>query len=271
MQRKETKKLEFLLTKDQLNQIIDVLNDLSSIDDNIVLKIDSNNFLMYCVATSGDDRASKNILAFKSFNYDTPSITTLKSELEGQIIFIIRDTKKTVTNLRNYLDYDDAIQCTITYDSINDLFFGDTIKFKNNKLKLNFNGGSPRDSNIKISLKSIQEKSTPELLEFKFNMSKIDYDKSRKMSLIEKDNDMIYFNIQGGKLSVAENRWALELMDIDYKNDDSFGDINVCIPKKYYKTAKCDDKGLDVEVYRSHIIINNNKASLMISRQMTLR
>lgn len=270
--KREIKKIEFVFSSEQLVTFLEKLTDLTAIDDYIVCKIDNTNFLMYSVATDAETKNTNTILAFKSFTFDTDTIITKKSEIPQQVIYILKDAKKTIRTLKNFADYNEPVSVVITYDVINDLNFGDMMKLKASKLKLNFGGGSPRDSNIKISLKSIKDKSTPETLEFKFNITKEDFDKARKMSLIETENEIIYFTVQNNELSIAENRWALKLQDLVYKNylgEES--DINISIKKKYFKSATCDKNGLDVEVYRTHLIINNDKSSLMISRQMTLR
>lgn len=262
--KRNIKKLDFCFTKEQLHTFIDKLTDLSAIDDYIVFKLDSEDFLIYSIATATEDKAKRTILAFKCFSFKTPEVITIKGDFDEKIIYIMKDVKKTIKSLRNYLDFDEAVSSSITYDTLNDLFFGDTIKFKNSKLKLNFQGGSPRDANTKVSLKSIQAKSTPDMLDFKFNISKDDFLKAKKMSLIESENDLVYFNIIDNELFVAENRWALKIQDI------TFEDINICIPKKYFKTATCDTVGIDVDVYRTHLIFNNDKSSLMIARQMSI-
>lgn len=269
--KRELKKLEFTFSRSQMLEFIDKLVDLSAIDDYIVCKIDESKFLLYGVATDVEDKAHKNILAFKCFSFNTKSIISPKADIAEQVVFIIKDTKKTIRSIKNYLDFDESITCTISYDALNDINIGDMLKMKNSKLKLNFNGGSPRDTNIKITMKAIIDKSTPDMLEFKFNINKEDFDKSKKMSLIETENDIIYFTVQDGELSVSENRWSLKLQDIVYKNQHGVeSDINISIPKKYYKNATCDENGLAVEVYKTHIIINNEKSTLMVSRQMTI-
>jgi hypothetical protein len=269
--KRELKKLDFSFSKEQLQKFIDKLSDLSAIDDYIVFKIDKKNFLIYTVASDPSDKNNRTILAFKSYTFDLSEIINIKNDLDEQIVYILKDTKKTLRNIRNFIEFDEIITCSITYDSINDINFGDCFKLKNSKLRLNFQGGSPRDSNIKISTNAIKEKSTPELMLFDFNITKEDFDKAKKLALIEVENDVIYFVVHDKELSIAENRWALKLCDFTYKDKSDVDlDINICIPKRFFKTATCDDKGLNVKIFQTHIIMDNEKSSLMISRQISL-
>lgn len=279
--KRDLKKFEFVLTKDALVSFVEKIDDLSIIDNYIVIKIDKENILLYSVATDPEDKNKKIILAFKSFSFKTDEIITFtkNSELDEQIIYILKDAKKTIRNLKMFFEYDDIINCSLTYDKLNDLYFCDNFNLKNKKIKQNFGGGTPMDSNFRINLQSIKDKSTADLMELKFNISKNDFTQAKKMSLIETENDVIYFFLRGKELSVAENRWALTIDDnftydrkkSELENEiDIDTDVNVCIPKKYFRTATCEDSGLDIEIYRSHILINNDKSNLMIARQMSL-
>jgi hypothetical protein len=261
--KRAIKKVEFIFSNEQMQLFIDKLSDLSAIDDYIVLKFNNNDLLLYTVATSAEDKMKKNILAFKSYKFNTNEIIKIKGDFEDNLIYIIKDAKKTIRTLRNFNEFNENVECTITYDELNEQFFGDNIKFKNSKLKLNFQGGSPRDSNTKITLGLIQDKSLPEFREFKFFLKKEDFLQAKKLSLIESENDIIYFNVINNELMIAENRWSLKIEDVNFE------DTSISIMKKYFKSATCEGDGIDIEVFPAHLIFNNKKSSLMISRQMS--
>lgn len=283
MAKRETKKLEFVITIEKLELFISKLTDLSAIDDFVVMKLNNEDTIIYSAAYTGNNNGSRtkeNILAFKNFIFKTEDIFTINTKIDTEINFIIKETKKTIKNIRNFMDLgmDELIKCRLSYDELNGFQFGDSLMFKNSKLKLDFPGGSPLDSDVNISKDLIEKAATKSKVEVKFVLSKDDYDKAKKMSYIEKDNEIIYFTIYENELRVGENRWSLKLQDYQYveeikdANDVVIGtkelELSASIHKKYFKTITCGDEGINVDIYATHLLLNNNESTLLISRQM---
>lgn len=263
--KREINKFKFSFTTEQLDKVLVKMRDLATIDDNLVFKFNKENLLIYSLATGEHDNNNKNINAFKNFIFKTEDIITPKDDLgEQTITYIMNDTKKIAKNIKHFLDYEEDINCEITYDKINNYNFGDYFKFKTKKLKMNFQGGRPTDTNIDINKNLIEQVSDENNLSFEFNIPKGDFEKSKKLSYIEKENDVMYFIVKDGKINLGEHRWSMEVGESDSEDD------NIAFPKKYFKSATCEGEEIKVSIYKTHLVFDNFNSSLLISREVTI-
>jgi hypothetical protein len=280
MAKRETKKIEFILTLKNLELFISKLVDLAAIDDFLVLKVNNEDTIIYSAAYGGNNNRSKdNILAFKNYIFKTQEIFTINTNIDREINFIIKEAKKTIKNLKTFMDLeiDELINCRLSYDELNGFYFGDSLLFKNSKLKLDFPGGSPIDTDITISKNLIERATNKSQIDVSFVLTKDDFIKAKKMSYIEKDNEIIYFTLYNNEIRIGENRWSLKLQDYNYIEEikDENGvvlkttnlELNASIHKKYFKTITCGDAGINVDIYATHLLLNNNESTLLISRQ----
>jgi hypothetical protein len=159
------------MTLEQLRLFIEKIHDLVSIDDEILLKIDNDNILLYSIV---GEKMSVN--AFKSFAYKTKEFFTFQDELEKEVRFIITNGKKLESSLKNFYDYDEELKC-ILY--MNDDTYADNFKFSNSKLKLSFTGGDIRSINTSIDIEKINKTIDKDNIDFKFSLDLNSFNKKK--------------------------------------------------------------------------------------------
>ncbi len=123
MAKSEIINYPLVMSNEQLKNFLDKIKDLVSIDEEVLLKIDNDNMLMYSLVGE-----KKNVNAFKSFIVKTEDVFSFKSELPKQMKFIIPNGKKFDSNIRNFLDYNEKLTCKFT---MNDEQYADSFLIKN--------------------------------------------------------------------------------------------------------------------------------------------
>jgi hypothetical protein len=258
MAKTETVNHLFTMTNEQLKNFLDKIKDLVSIDEEVLLKVDNDNILMYSLVGE-----KKNVNAFKSFIIKTDELFTFKEELTTQMKFIIPNGKKFDSNVRNFLDYQEKLDCKFV---MNDAEYADTFFIKNKFLKLNNIGGDPRGATLNIDIEQIKDAIDKNKADFKFVLPKDVFDKIKKMSKIEVDNDILYLNIKNKTLTIAENAWELTVCEIEEDG------LSITFPKKYFNSLQIPDGKTEVEVFvfDSFLLVDNENTSLLVALELTL-
>lgn len=248
----------FSMTNEQLKNFLDKIKDLVSIDDEVLLKVDNTNILMYSLVGE-----KKNVNAFKSFIVKTEDIFTFKEELEKQMKYIIPNGKKFDSNIRNFLDYNEKLNCQFY---MNDEEFADNFLIKNKFLRLNQIGGDPRGATLDIDISQVKETIDKNNANFKFTLSKDVFEKIKKMSKIELENDILYLNIKNHVLTIAENAWELTVCDTEQE------DLSITFPKKYFNSLQypADTTSVDVFVFDSFLLVDNENTSLLVALELSI-
>ena len=184
-----TKELLFKISSENLSRIINVLKDLSSIDEKALFRFDKKHVLIYSLVGEGNG-----VNAFKSFIFDTNDIFEME-DFEDTIDFIAKDIKTIYRNLQIMVDLQTTISGKIYYDEMNDKFFSDRMFFKtDSKLKLNFYGSDPRAFNTTISVDKIKKLADIDNALFDFEMSNADYTNVKRLATSGKDIEVFYIN-----------------------------------------------------------------------------
>lgn len=247
---------KFSMTINQLTFFLDKVHDLLSINNEILIKIDNDNILLYSIVGE-----KNNINAFKSFIYKTKEVFSFKEDLPNEIRFIITNGNKFENTLKNFLDYDDIIHCEFF---MNDNVYADNFKLKNSKLKLGISGGDIRGMNTTIDITKINQTLNKDNMDFKFSLDKNSYSKIKKIGTIDSDNDILSLNIIKNELTIGEFSWSLKICDIEHD------DLNLSFPKKYFKSITFTDDIIDVFVFDTFILIDNQNTSLLIALELTI-
>jgi len=258
MSKMQTVNHLFSMTNEQLKNFLDKIKDLVSISDEVLLKVDNYNILMYSLVGE-----KKNVNAFKSFIVKTEDLFTFKKELEKQMKYIIPNGKKFDSNIRNFLDYSETINCTFY---MNDEEYADNLLIKNKFLRLNQIGGDPRGTSLDIDIEQVKSAIDKNNADFKFSLPKDVFEKIKKMSKIELDNDILYLNIKDNVLTIAENAWELTVCDTDQ------GDLSITFPKKYFNSLQIPPGTTEVEVFvfDSFLLVDNENTSLLVALELTI-
>lgn len=248
----------FSMTNVQLKNFIDKIKDLVNINEEVLLKIEQDNILMYSLVGE-----KTNVNAFKSFIMKTSDLFSLKEKLERQIRYIIPNGKKFDSNFRNFLDYNEELECMFF---MNDEEYIDNFLIKNKFLKLNIIGGDPRGINVDIDIDQVKSAIDKNNSSFKFVLTKSIFDKIKKMSRIELENDILYLNIKENKMTIGETVWELNVCDIK-ENDTS-----ITFPKKYFNSLNFPDDKDEVEIFifDTFLLVDNENVSLLVALELTI-
>lgn len=257
-----TKELTFKISPENLLKIINVLKELSSIDEKALFKFDKKHILIYSLVGVG-----KGINAFKSFIFDTHDIFDI-DDFDETIDFIAGDTKAIYRNLQIMLDLQTNVSGKIYYDEIGDKFFSDRMFFKtDSKLKLNFYGTDPMAFNTSISVNDIKKLTNIEHSNFNFDLTNKDYVNIKRLASSGKDVEVFYVNTfeKDSKyyISIGESAWDLTISEIDY--DES---RTISFPKKYFKSITMNEFA-KVYVFDRFLLIKTEGSELLISTEIS--
>lgn len=247
---------KFSMTLNQLVFFLDKIHDLLSIDDEILLKITNTNILLYSIVGE-----KMNVNAFKSFIFKTDEVFSFKDELTKEIRFIITNAGKFEGTLKNYLDYKEDIACEFF---MNDDTYADNLKLKNSKLKLSINGGDIRGMNTTIDIEKINQTLNKDNIDFKFTLDKISYAKIKKIMAVDNENDILTLNIIENNLTIGENSWDLKICEIEHE------DLTITFPKKYFKSITFTEEEINVYVFDTFLLIDNQNTNLLIALELTV-
>jgi len=247
---------KFSMSLSQLDFFIDKIHDLLSIDDEILLKITNNDILLYSIVGE-----KMNVNAFKSFIYKTQEVFLFDNILEKEIRFIITNGSKFENSLKNFIDYNEDIKCEFF---MNDDTYADNFRLKNSKLKLGISGGDLRAMNTSIDIEKINKTINKDNIDFKFSLDKNSYSKIKKIMAIDNENDILILNIINNSLEIGENNWNLKICDIEHN------DLNITFPKKYFKSITFTEEEIDVYVFDTFLLIDNQNTNLLIALELTV-
>lgn len=252
--------LEFTLNFNNLNKFIDAFKELCKLDNISLFRFNSEDILIYSLIGQ-----NKNINAFRSYVFKTSDILTIKDkDFNLTLNFIVKDCKGFIKTINNFLDYEQDIKCKISYDQIGDDYYCDKLTMQVPKqLKLNFVGGEPIEINTSITIENIKEYVNTDNSLFNFNIKKEQFDKIKRLSLLDTKNDVLYLNVKNDDkervVIMSEVRWSLNICETNYDTD-----LEISFPKKYFKNISVDSD-IKVNVFETFILVSDETSSLLIS------
>lgn len=261
----QTKELSFNIEKKNLSQLINILKDLSKLNDKVLFKIDKKNTLIYSLVGSG-----KSINAFKNFVFKTDDIFSNIGEFDETINFITKSAKDMCRILQIIASFDELVTGNIYFDKINDFYFSDRLYIKaGSKLRQNFYGTDPSSMNINITIADIKKIIDLDNAEFSFDLDASDFDKIKKLSTSEDVINIFYLNTyeRDGEnfVSIGEGPWDITVSQIEYKKLRT-----LAFPKKYFKSINMVDGSAKVYVFDNCIMIVTDNSNLLISIETTI-
>jgi len=247
---------KFTISMGQMSLFLEKVHDLLTIDDEILLKIDKNNILIYSIVGE-----KTNVNAFKSFIFKTDEIFTFLDEIPKEIRFIIVDGSKFENSLRNYLDFKEDIDCEF---SMSDNVYADNFRLKNSKLKLGIIGGDIQAMNTSIDIEKMKKTFDKNNIDFKFILDKGSYTKIKKIASIDIENDILTLVVDENKLTIGEGHWNLNICDIEHE------DLSITFPKKYFKSIAFTEAEIDIYVFDTFLLIDNQNTTMVIALEMSV-
>lgn len=236
---------------DNFKQFLSYMKELSLINPTIILSINETNLMAYSFV--GKD--INDIHAFKTVVTNTNEIFDKKKPIDNKIIFIIKDAKKFVRNITNFIDFNEELKFKISYDESDNN--ANYLNISNSKLRLKEISGDPVLMSKEITKEDIDFLTNKENSLFDYVISEMDFKKIKRMSTIETTNDILYITIKNNELFMGENKWELKICDIDKPN------LNVSFPKKYFNTLSFNEN-TRLYLFENYILVSDDNSDLMI-------
>ena len=251
---------KFTMSTGQLDFFLDKIIDLVSIDKEVLLKVDNKNLLIYSLVGE-----RKSVNAFKSYIFKTEEVLTFTDDFpDGQVLkYIIQDGKRFEVTLRNFLDFEQDIQCEMF---MNSAVQADSWSLKNSDLKLSLIGGDPSGLNTDIDAEKIKDTVDINNIDFKFQLQKSLFANIKKMSKIEtQENDILYLNILNNTLSIGETGWDLKICSIEHE------DMSITFPKRFFNSINfTSEPQITIYVFDTFLFVDNQNTSLLIALELSV-
>lgn len=243
------KKIEFDINIDNFKNILDILKDLTKIDDVIKIKFDKDEVLFYSRNGIG-----QNIHAFKSFIL--PLNDFIITDNIPNIDFVIINAKKFVSNLTIFTNKEN-IKGIIKYDE--DTNIAETFTLFEDKLKINFISGDYKI--IKdITKYDIRSKMDPQLSNFSFNLEYSVLNEIKKLTRLNA-SETTNLEVKDGTVYFTEPRWKYDIDNIN--TDDCFYSFQ----SKYLKSINIDGV-ITVNVFDHFLLFKEDDVVLMIGFEL---
>jgi len=253
------KNLIFTIPIENVKDLTSKIDDLTKIDEKVILNIDNENSLFYSLA------GGKNINAFKSHILKTNEYFDDNINLNENLKFIFTKAKKFFKILSHFKDFDEDVKAKIIY---NDEFIGERFLFKNSKLKLEVSGALPHTVEQSASLDQIKNNMNTDKANFSFTLSKKNFEKIKKLSGVDIDNKYYDLIVKNNVVLMGETSstspWTLEIDEIESPND------KLSFPKQYFNTIKIDENDIEIYCFNHYILIMTDNTNLMITTELSV-
>jgi len=256
--------ITYKISLDQLNLLIEKIKDLIKLDNTIIMNFSNTEILLFSVVGKNLD----NVHSFKSHTIPTQDIfVSNKNKLENDIRYILSDGKRFTTSLTVYYKYmksqkiEDDLEFKLYYNEE----FCEKLLIKNPKSKEETPGGKPNNHTHRLDIDDIADVMDTELADYSFELSKDDFTYIKAKLGIEKDNDILYLNINNNKLSIGENRWDHNICDLEHD------DMIISFPKKYFKCINYEnEENMKIFVTDTMLLIIGETTNLLITIELTV-
>lgn len=250
-------KLSLIVVKENLQDFISKVGELSKIDSNVKIKIDKDNIFMYSLE---GDRA---ITAFKSFIMNTNDYFKYKEEFNETYSIIVQDSKLFINNmsvLSTKIDKNISVQIVAKQIANEDKNNLSIRSFKISDTRFNFTeiGGEPK------KLRDIPK----DLLETKldidnciwdFTINADDFKDIKKLSKINSD-EVLTITVDDKALKASQtNKWSINIGSAETSN------TNITFNKKYLSLLKFEDNNIKLYVYDTFLLYKEDNECLMLS------
>jgi len=247
-------KIKFLIKPDKIQDFIDKLSDLTSIDDTIKLKIDNKKVLMYSML------GGNVMLAFKNYLINTNDYFEIKDELEYSYDVIIANCNKFVKNLE-FLKTQPKITMSLSCKESQDdetVMNARSIQVVGGKLKVNWLAAERyemRDINKDVLSERLNLKNR----KWSFIINREDFSDVRKLSNINSDK-VININVVDGMVTFSEKAaWELEIGETEKKS------ASLIFNKRFFKCIDADRDHIEFSMFENFMLIKDNQSNLMLS------
>lgn len=247
-------KIKFHIVKDNFSSLIDKLEDLCKIDENIKIKIDNENILIYSML------GGNVMLAFKNYLLKTTDYLSTNSELDFSIDVIIANCKKFVKNL-NFIKDSEKVTMELTYKPSQDdesIMVARSLQLVGGKLKVNWLAGENyemRDINKNVLKQRLDLKNR----KWSFSINNQDFSDVKKLSSIN-SNKIINISVQEGLVVMSETAaWEMEITKIEDRN------ASLILNKKFLSCINDSKDNVEFSMFDTFILVKDEETNLMLS------
>jgi len=264
----ETNSVSFYCKNDKLNLFIDKIKDLTKISNDVIIKINKDDVLMYSYVNITNTTA---IVAFKYYKYKTNEMFTVDGDMMDLTLTInMVNAKKSAMGLSNLSDSKE-VKIKMVYNP-NDYNFVRAFYIED-KLKVRLDCGISTISFIKhfdYSIEKIEKYLNIKNPIFTFKLNKVDFTKIKKLAGLEKDVDEkfqpLYVEIVDGRIYLKEKNWDFPIGET-MLDDDSFA-----TPKKFFSCINYtkDETEMIFYVKDNYMFISGNETNLIVSTELSV-
>jgi hypothetical protein len=249
-----SQKLSLKFVQSNFSDFLTKFSDLTSIDDVVKMKIESDEILMYSVISN-----ESSISAFKGYTLNTKDFLE-NFDQEETFDFIITSANKFAKNLK-FFNPDKPIKLEILYKKSPDddsVMHVRSAQLTNDKLKISTIGGEQyRIKDLQKSL--LNAKLNPKKSKWNFKVSLQDFSNIKKLSNINNEDRTLNINVDNGKVTFNElSKWELEVDQIKNPN------ANIVFNKKYLSNIN-EDEFISFHVFENFILVKDKDSNLMLS------
>lgn len=245
---------KFKIRPEKFPEFISKLEDLTKISDNVKLKIENSNIMMYSIL------GKATVLAFKNYNIPTKDLFEMKEDLEYGIDIVILNAKKFVKNL-NFLKDNEKVTIEITHKESQDddsVMDARALQIVGGKLKVNWIGGEHYE--IKDMSKTQLDKGLNlKNSRWSFNITKSDFSDIKKLSSINGER-ILQIGVNAGKVLISEtSAWEMEIDNIDADRNSS-----LILNKKFLGCVN-DSDDVRFHIFDNFMLVKHEDSNLMLS------
>lgn len=259
----QTSSITYKIKLESLYNFMMKLKDLNKLDNTIILNFSNTEILMFSVVGKNLD----NVHAFKSHTIPiTEMFSVIKTKLESDLRYILTDSKRFITSMAVYYKYmkSQKIEDDLEFKLYFNEEFCEKLLIKNTKSKEETPGGKPNNHTHRLDIDDISDVMDTSASNYSFVLIKDDFDYLKAKTAVEKDNDILYLNINNKVLSIGENRWDHNICEIEHD------DVTISFPKKYFKCINFEnEESMTIHVTDSLLLIIGKTTNLLITTELS--
>jgi hypothetical protein len=260
--RIKTQSITYKISLEELHLLLIKIKDLTKLDNTIIMNFSNTEILLFSIVGKNLD----NVHSFKSHKIPINEIfKSNKMELQNDIRYILSDGKRFATSISVFYKYmvtqkiEDDLEFKLFYNEL----FCEKLLIKNSKSKEETPGGKPNNDTHRLNVDDIDDVMDTDISDFSFDLSKEDYIYIKAKLGIEKDNDILYLNINNNKLSIGENRWDHNICEIEQD------DMTISFPKKYFKCINYEnEENMKIYVTDTMLLVIGDTTNLLITTEL---
>lgn len=243
-------------------KFIEFIKDLSNLNTTVFIIIDDEEITLFSAVGE-----NLNIMyAIKTYIFNKNEIFTEYTNLQNNIVFILKDSKKFYNSLNTFAKYTSNYinNDKILFEIYHNQQVCEQMIIKNSKSKEVFPSVRINNNMDKIEKNDIKNLLNVDNAQFNFKLYKKDFEYIKSKLNIETDNDVLYININDNTLSISETKWEHILDNINYEN------TSISFPKKFFKalTFSHDEEFITVYHNSGILIFKSKKAYLCVAEEI---